>query len=95
MNTGLAGCLEALIHNVIHSSCGYPEKLNEIRGLVVTMILHERLQGYEYCFYEEIISAKWHRCALSEAAKGAVEARVSEDETSFLQPFRGNALAFE
>jgi hypothetical protein len=33
MNTGLAGCSGGLVHNVIHSSCGYPEKMNEIRGL--------------------------------------------------------------
>jgi hypothetical protein len=45
MNTGLAGRPEALIHNVIHSSCGYPEKLNEIRGLVALKILDRRLQA--------------------------------------------------
>jgi hypothetical protein len=31
--TGLARGLKAFIHNVIHSSCGYHEKMNEIRGL--------------------------------------------------------------
>jgi hypothetical protein len=34
VNTGLARSLEGLIHSVIHSSCGYREKVNEIRGLV-------------------------------------------------------------
>jgi hypothetical protein len=33
MIAGLAMGPDGLIHNVIHSSCGYREKMNEIRGL--------------------------------------------------------------
>jgi hypothetical protein len=45
MNTGLVGRREWLIHNVIHSSCGYPEKMNEIRGLEPEEAIRLLLKG--------------------------------------------------
>lgn len=48
MIAGLATARGGLIHNVIHSSCGYREKVNEIRGLVV-MVCRDQFPARQLC----------------------------------------------